>query len=175
MLEALVDHASTDTRRVFTLIVLVLAVHRVALFSRSAAGARRRLAAGEVERASGRFQRLPILYVLSFVSAVAEVWLLPVKLYAPIAALGSAIVLFAFVVRHQTMRAAGETWTLRRIGTAPKPIGVPASQLADPEVAAARAELIGVPLLHGCAVAAVASWLLMTGWMRGLRDDASAG
>jgi len=167
----LTDFATRETRLLFTVIVAVFAVRQIALILRSNRGASAHVESGATELAAERVAKLPILYVASWVGALGEVWLMPSQALAPVAALGLALLAFAALVRHQTQSAAGEGWTYRRFGDPPRPAAPPSSLIPEPDVAAIRADVVGVPLLHGAVISGLTCFVLATAWQRGLASD----
>lgn len=136
------------------------------LFVRSERNARRRLTEGASEVAREQTVKLPVVHIVWFAATLAEVWLMSRAVpHPPLLAAGGAMLVVGASLRVRDSRARGDDWTMRHFEGDEDNLGVRALQ----------AELVGVPLLHGAALAAVLGWLMMAGYARGLKrvDDDS--
>lgn len=150
----------------FSLVVLAWLALSAGLWRRSERAAAARRAAGETEGAAAASAKLPLVYLATAVSAVAEVWLLSEGLLPAHLAVGLLLIGVTASLRGADRAARAETWTLRRFGPVP-PSCLGPIEVRDAERWARRAELVGVPLLHGAVIGALVGWVLVSGWERG--------
>ncbi len=171
-------YSSLGSRLVFTLAVLAWLGLSAGLWRRSERGAAARRAAGETEGAAAASGKLPLVYLATGASAVAEVWLVSEGLLPAHLAVGLLLIGVAASLRGADWVARSATWTLRSFGpVAPARLGP--LEVRDAERWARRAELVGVPLLHGAVIGALVGWILVSGWERGrqrsLESESEAG
>jgi len=139
-----------DSRLVFTLLMVLVAVQRLWELQMSSRNRDLLLAEGAVEAGARHYPWMVALHTLLLVAAPAEVWLLdrPVIPWLAAASLGGVI--GANVVRLWVMQILGWRWTTRVLylpGTAPV-TGGPFRWLRHPNYMAVIVELAALPLVH---------------------------
>ncbi len=149
--------ATVDTRVLFTVLVGIVALERLAELRLARGHARRLLARGGVEVGAGHYPWMVALHAAFLVSCVAEVWLLDRPFLPALAAAALLVLAIASALRYRAIQALGERWTTRVIvvpGASPVTAG-PYRYLHHPNYLAVALEIAALPLVHTAWVTAL--------------------
>ena len=145
------------SRVAFTILVVMVAVQRVAELAhsrRNEAGLRAR---GAIEHAPWQVSMLTVLHGAWLVSMVAEVWLLRSSFRPGLALFAMVVFIVGQVLRLAAIRTLGDRWTVR-VMTLPTTRRVTQglySWLPHPNYLGVALEIASLPLVHGAVVTAV--------------------
>lgn len=139
-----------DSRLVFFLLVLLVALLRLAELRIAARNRRRLLAAGGFEVGQGHYPWMVALHAAWLAAAPLEVWLLGRPFLPGLAVPMLALLALATALRWWVIAALGERWTTRIVvvpGAAPV-TGGPYRFLRHPNYLAVALEMAALPLVH---------------------------
>lgn len=153
MSELVVPH----TRVLYTVLVTLVALQRVAELAVSKRNERRLRAAGAVEAGAGHYPVMVALHTAFLVSCVAEVWLLRRPFVPLLAAVALAVLVVASALRYWTLSTLGGRWSTRVLvpPNAPPVTGGPYRHLRHPNYLAVVLEVAALPLVHTAWLTAV--------------------
>jgi len=139
-----------DTRLLFTALVAVVALQRLAELRLARHNARRKLAAGGVEAGAGHYPVMIVLHTLFLVSCVAEVWLLERPFLPWLAAAMVGVLVLASALRWWVIAALGGAWTTRVIVVPGRSLVAsgPYRFVPHPNYVAVAMEVAALPLVH---------------------------
>lgn len=139
-----------DSRVLYTLLVLLVAVQRLAELRVSRRNERRLRARGAVEAGAGHYPVMVGLHAAFLVACVVEVRLLgrPFLPLLGVPALG--VLLAAQGLRYWTLATLGERWTTRVLVPPGEPLVAagPFRYLRHPNYLAVVLEILALPLVH---------------------------
>jgi methyltransferase len=140
-----------DTRLLYTVLVGLVAVQRLAELAIARRNVRRLLARGAVEVAPGHYRVMVLLHTAFLAACPLEVWLLDRPFVPALAAAMLAVLLLAAALRYWVIATLGERWTTRIVCLpgVPPVQGGPYRFLRHPNYLAVIAEIAALPLLHG--------------------------
>ena len=142
--------AGIDTRVLFTGLVALVAVQRLAELRLARRNERRKRADGGVEVGAGHYPVMVALHALFLVSCVAEVWLLDRPLVPGLAAAMVVVLALASALRWWVIRSLGGAWTTRVIVLPGRELVAsgPYRYVAHPNYLAVAMEIVALPLVH---------------------------
>lgn len=147
-----------DSRHVFTLLIVAVAVQRLAELARAKRNARALLGAGAVEFGARHYPVMVALHTAFLVAMPVEVFALD-RPFRPVLAMAMLVPLvLAGALRLWTITTLGNRWTTRVFvvpGAAPVTKG-PFRWLRHPNYLAVVVEIAALPLVHGAFVSAIA-------------------
>lgn len=148
-----------DSRLLYTLLVLLVAVQRLVELRVSKRHERSLRARGAVEAGAGHYPVMVALHTLFLVSCVAEVWLLDRPFVPWLGWTALAVLAAAQALRYWTISTLGERWTTRVLvpPAEPRIVGGPFRYLRHPNYLAVALEIAALPLVH-------AAWLTAVGF-----------
>ncbi len=144
------DVAGIDSRVLFTGLVGLVAVQRLAELRLARRNARRKLADGGVEVGAGHYPVMVALHALFLGSCVAEVWLLGRPFVPSAAAAMLGVLVAASALRWWVIRSLGGAWTTRVIVVPGRRLVAagPYRFLPHPNYLAVALEVAALPLVH---------------------------
>jgi methyltransferase len=123
----------------------------------SSRNARQAFSAGAVEVGQRHFRVMSLMHTIFFGAILAELFVFS-RLFSPILGYASlVIVILSQLLRYWAITTLGERWNVRIIvlpGVAPV-VGGPYRFLRHPNYVAVIAEILFLPLVHGCYLTAV--------------------
>lgn len=139
-----------DTRLLFTVLVALVALQRLAELAVSRRNERRLRAAGAVEAGAGHYPVMVALHTAFLVSCLAEVWLLPRPFVPALAVVALGVLAAASALRYWTLRTLGGRWSTRVLVPpgAPPVVDGPYRYLRHPNYLAVVLEIAALPLVH---------------------------
>ena len=149
--------AGIDTRVLFTGLVALVAVERLAELRLARSNERRKRAAGGVEAGAGHYPVMVTLHALFLVSSVAEVWLLGRPFVPWLAAAMVGVLVLASALRWWVISSLGGAWTTRVIVVPGRPLVAsgPYRFVPHPNYLAVAMEIAALPLVHTAYLTAV--------------------
>jgi methyltransferase len=147
-----------DSRVLYTALVLLVALQRLAELAVSRRHERRLRSRGAAEAGAGHYPWMVALHAALLVSCLAEVWLLDRPFVPALAAAALVVLVAATCLRVWTLRTLGERWTTRVLvlpGEALVTAG-PYRYLRHPNYLAVALEVAALPLVHTAWATAVA-------------------
>jgi methyltransferase len=140
-----------DSRVLYTGLVALVAVQRLAELRLAERNRARALAAGGFEAESGHYRSMVLLHGLWIAACPLEVWLLDRPFRPALAAAMLLLFALAMALRYWVIRTLGERWTTRIVVLpgAPPITGGPYRYLRHPNYLAVIVELLALPLIHG--------------------------
>lgn len=139
-----------DSRLLYTLLVALVAVQRLAELRVSRRHERALRARGAVEAGAGHYPVMVALHALFLVACAAEVWLLERPFVPWLGWPALAVLLAAQGLRYWTLSTLGERWTTRVLvppGEPPVTAG-PFRFVRHPNYLAVALEIAALPLIH---------------------------
>jgi methyltransferase len=139
-----------DTRVLFTALVGLAALQRLAELVLARRNLRRALARGGREEAPGHYRWMVLLHTLWLVAAPLEVWALGRPFVPALAAAMLGLFAAAMALRYWAIATLGDRWTTRIVvvpGETPVAAG-PYRYLRHPNYLAVIVELVALPLVH---------------------------
>ncbi|HEX4953783.1 MAG TPA: isoprenylcysteine carboxylmethyltransferase family protein [Thermoanaerobaculia bacterium] len=139
-----------DTRILFTALIVLVALQRLAELAVSKRNTARLLARGAREAGASHYPSMVALHTAFLIAAPLEVWLLSRPFVPALAALALALSLAAGVLRTWVIRTLAGRWTTRVIvlpGAEPVTSG-PYRFLRHPNYLAVVTEIAALPLIH---------------------------
>lgn len=142
--------AGLDSRLLYTGLVLLVALQRLAELALSRRHERRLRARGAVEVGAGHYPWMVALHAAFLASCLAEVWWLDRPFVPALAAIAVAVLVAATGLRVWTLRTLGERWTTRVLVLpgAALVTGGPYRFLRHPNYLAVVLEVAALPLVH---------------------------
>lgn len=139
-----------DTPLLYTALVALVAVQRLAELRVSKRNERRLRARGAVEAGAGHYPWMVALHVAFLLSCPAEVWWLGRPFFPPLAGAALAVLAGASVLRYWTLRTLGPRWSTRVLVPPGEPpvVGGPYRYLRHPNYLAVVLEIAALPLVH---------------------------
>lgn len=140
-----------DSRVVYTLVVLAVAVERLVELRISSRNTRRLMALGGVESGAEHYPWMVSLHTVLLIACPLEVWLLDRPFVPALAASMGVLLLTTMALRYWVIASLGGRWTTRVVclpGTELCTHG-PYRFLRHPNYVAVALELVALPLLHG--------------------------
>lgn len=146
-----------DSRLLYTLLVLLVAVQRLVELRVSKRHERRLRARGAVEAGAGHYPVMVALHTLFLVSCVVEVWWLGRPFVPWLGWTALAVLVAAQGLRYWTISTLGERWTTRVLvpPDEPRVAGGPFRYLRHPNYLAVALEIAALPLVHAAWLTAV--------------------
>lgn len=160
----------TDSRVLYTALVALVALGRLAELRIAERHRRTLLARGGVEAAPGHYRWMVLLHTAFLVACPLEVWLLDRPLIPGLAALALTVLVLAVALRWWVIATLGERWTTRIVCLpgVPPVTGGPYRYLRHPNYLAVIAEIAALPLVHTAWLTA-AVFSLLNGWLLRVR------
>ena len=157
-----------DTRVLYTVLVVLVALQRLAELALSRRNERRLRSRGAVEAGAGHYPWMVALHTLFLASCVAEVWWLGRPFVPALAGAALAVLLAATGLRVWTLRTLGGRWTTRVLALPDEPLvaGGPYRYLRHPNYLAVVLEVAALPLVHTAWATAVVFSALNTVLLR---------
>lgn len=146
-----------DTRVLYTLLVVLVAVGRVAELRIAARNRRDLLARGGVEVAPGHYRWMVLLHTAFLVCCPLEVWLLGRRFLPALGIPMLLLVVLATGLRYWVITTLDGRWTTRIVvlpGSSPV-TGGPYKFLRHPNYLAVITEILALPLVHTAWIAAI--------------------
>jgi len=147
----------SDSRVLYTLLILAVALERAGELLLSRRNLRKALARGGVTAGDSAYRRMALFHAAFLLACPAEVWLLhrpwrPLLGYAMLATTA-----LAMAIRYWAVRALGDHWNVRVvcIPGAPAVKAGPYRYLRHPNYLAVALELFALPLVHGAWLTAL--------------------
>jgi methyltransferase len=142
--------AGLDSRLLYTGLVLLVALQRLAELALSRRHERRLRERGAIEVGAGHYPWMVALHAAFLASCLAEVWWLKRPFVPALAAIAIAALLAATGLRAWTLRTLGERWTTRVLVLPGKALvaGGPYRFLRHPNYLAVVLEVAALPLVH---------------------------
>lgn len=150
------------TRVAFTLLVLLVAIQRLAELAHSRRNEARLRARGAVEHARWQVGMLAVLHGAWLVSMVAEVWVFARYFPTALTLLAAIVFIAGQLLRLTAIQTLGERWTVG-VFTLPATPRVRAglySRLPHPNYIGVALEIASLPLIHGAIGTAFAFTVL---------------
>ncbi len=146
-----------DSRFLYTLLVLLVAVQRLLELRVSRRHERSLRARGAVEVGAGHYPVMVALHTLFLVSCAAEVWWLGRPFVPWLGWTALAVLVAAQGLRYWTISTLGERWTTRVLVPPGEPLvaGGPFRYLRHPNYLAVALEIAALPLVHAAWLTAV--------------------
>lgn len=147
-----------DTRVLYTVLVLLVALQRLAELALSRRHERRLRSRGAVEVGAGHYPWMVALHAAFLASCLAEVWWLARPFVPVLAAIALAVLVAATGLRIWTLRTLGGLWTTRVLVLpgAALVTGGPYRYLRHPNYLAVVLEVAALPLVHTAWATALA-------------------
>lgn len=148
----------------YTMLVALVAIQRLAELARSRRNENRLRARGAIEHAPWQVPMLAALHGGWLVACLVEVWVLRPPYHPWLAALAMGFFLIGQLLRLAAMRALGDRWTVGVL-TLPATRRVSRgfySWLPHPNYIGVALEMASLPLVHGAVLTAVAFSMLNT-------------
>jgi methyltransferase len=147
-----------DTRVLFTALVVLVALQRLAELVLSRRNERRLRARGAVEAGAGHYAWMVALHAVFLASCVAEPWWLGRPFVPALAGAALPVLLAATGLRIWTLRTLGGRWTTRVLVLpgAALVTGGPYRLLRHPNYLAVVLEVAALPLVHTAWATALA-------------------
>jgi methyltransferase len=147
-----------DTRVLYTVLVVLVALQRLAELALSRRHERRLRSRGAVEVGAGHYPWMVALHAAFLASCLAEVWLLARPFVPALAAIALAVLVAATALRIWTLRTLGGRWTTRVLVLpgAALVTGGPYRHLRHPNYLAVVLEVAALPLVHTAWATALA-------------------
>ena len=142
--------AGIDTRVLFTGLVALVAVERLAELRLARRNERRKRADGGLEVGTGHYPVMVTLHTLFLVSCVAEVWLLDRPFVPWLAAAMVGVLALASALRWWVISSLGGAWTTRVIVVPGRRLVAsgPYRFVPHPNYLAVAMEIVALPLVH---------------------------
>lgn len=159
-----------DSRVLFSGLVLLVAVLRLAELRLSRRNRRRLLARGAREVGGGHYPLMVALHTAFLIAAPLEVWLLGRPIVAPLAAAAAVLLAAGMALRWWVISTLGERWTTRVLvlpGAPPVTAG-PFRYLRHPNYLGVALEMAALPLVHTAWLTALL-FSLANGWLLAVR------
>lgn len=146
-----------DSRLLYTLLVLLVAVQRLVELAVSKRHERSLRARGAAEAGAGHYPVMVALHTLFLLSCVVEVWWLDRPFVPWLGWTALAVLVAAQGLRYWTISTLGERWTTRVLVPPGEPLvaGGPFRYLRHPNYLAVALEIAALPLVHGAWLTAV--------------------
>lgn len=146
-----------DTRVLYTALVVLVALQRLAELALSRRNERRLRSRGAVEAGAGHYPWMVALHAAFLASCVAEPWWLGRPFVPALAGAALAVLLAATGLRVWTLRTLGGRWTTRVLVLPGEPLvaGGPYRYLRHPNYLAVVLEMAALPLVHAAWATAV--------------------
>ncbi|HLE85763.1 MAG TPA: isoprenylcysteine carboxylmethyltransferase family protein [Thermoanaerobaculia bacterium] len=147
-----------DTRVIYTALVGLVALQRLAELALSRRHERRLRSRGAVEVGDGHYPWMVALHAAFLVSCLAEVWWLARPFVPALAAIALAVLVAATGLRIWTLRTLGGRWTTRVLVLPGEALvtGGPYRHLRHPNYLAVVLEVAALPLVHTAWATALA-------------------
>jgi methyltransferase len=147
-----------DTRVLYTVLVVLVALQRLAELALSRRHERRLRSRGAVEVGSGHYPWMVALHAAFLASCLAEVWWLDRPFVPALAAIALAVLVAATALRVWSLRTLGGRWTTRVLVLpgAALVAGGPYRFLRHPNYLAVVLEMAALPLVHAAWATALA-------------------
>jgi methyltransferase len=147
-----------DTRVLYTVLVVLVALQRLAELAVSRRHERRLRVRGAVEVGGGHYPWMVALHAAFLASCLAEVWWLDRPFVPALAAIAVAVLLAATGLRAWTLRTLGGRWTTRVLVLPGEALvaGGPYRHLRHPNYLAVVLEVAALPLVHTAWATALA-------------------
>lgn len=154
----MLDAGVPVTRLVYSGLVVLVALQRLAELAVSRRNEARLRARGAVEEGAGHYPVMVALHTAFLAACVAEVWLLPRPFVPALAAAALAVLVAASALRAWTLATLGGRWTTRVLVLPDEePVtGGPFRHLRHPNYLAVALEVAALPLVHTAWVTALA-------------------
>lgn len=152
---------ATDTRTIYTGLVLAVALVRLAELGLARRNFARCLARGGIEAGAGHYPWMVAVHVAWLAGCVLEVWLLGRPFRPALAAVALALLAGAMALRWWVIATLGDRWTTRIVCLpgAELVTGGPYRWLRHPNYLAVIVEIAALPLVHGAWITALAGSL----------------
>lgn len=163
----------SDTRALYTLLVVFIAAGRLVELRIAERNRRRLLAQGAVEAAPGHYRWMVLLHTAFLVACPLEVWLLERPFLPGLAAVALVVLVLAAALRWWVIAVLGGRegrWTTRILCLpgVPPITGGPYRFLRHPNYLAVIAEIAALPLVHTAWLTA-AVFSLLNAWLLRVR------
>lgn len=147
-----------DTRILFTLLIVAVALVRLGELALSRRHQRRLLARGAREVGRGHYPWMVALHAGWLAAAPAEVWLLDRPFVPQLGAVAGALLIGSMALRWWAIATLGERWTVRVLVVpgAPLVASGPYRLLRHPNYLAVAVEVFALPMIHSAWWTAVA-------------------
>lgn len=160
----------SDTRALYTLLVVLVAAGRLVELRIAERNRRRLLARGAVEAAPGHYRWMVLLHIAFLIACPLEVWLLDRSFLPGLAAVALVVLVLAATLRWWVISSLEGRWTTRILclpGVSPV-TGGPYRFLRHPNYLAVIAEIAALPLVHTAWLTA-AVFSLLNAWLLRVR------
>lgn len=146
-----------STAWLYTGLVGLVALERLAELRLAARNAARAFAQGGIERGQRHYKVMQALHTAFLVACPAEVWLLHRPFQPVLAAAMLAVLVGTMGLRYWAIHTLGERWNTRVIAVPglPAVTGGPYRWVRHPNYVAVILELAALPLLHGAWLTAL--------------------
>ncbi|MEM6783475.1 MAG: isoprenylcysteine carboxylmethyltransferase family protein [Bacteroidota bacterium] len=158
------------TQLLFTLIVLAIAVQRIAEVRLSKRHEAKLRAEGGREVSHAHFRWMQVLHTSWFFAMLAEVWLFDRPFSPWLFSVALVVTLVGQTLRYAAIRTLGDRWTVTIwvLPAAPPVTGGIYRYVRHPNYLGVILELAAVPLLHTAWTTALV-WSLLNAWMLRVR------
>jgi methyltransferase len=158
--------ADLDTRWIYTLVILLVVVQRLAELALAKRNAAKLLARGGIEVGETHYPWMVLLHAGFLISCLAEVWLFDRPFVPALAIVAATLLILATAVRFMTIRTLGDRWTTRVIYVPGERVITegPFRFFRHPNYAAVMIETMALPLLHTAWVTAL-TFTLLNAWL----------
>ncbi len=146
-----------DSRALYLLLIVLVAVQRLAELALSKRNLAHALAAGGKEVESGHYPVMVALHTAFLIACPVEVYALDRPFVAVLGIVCGIVLLFATGLRYWAIGTLGHRWNTRIVVVpgAPPVVGGPFRFLRHPNYLAVILEIAFLPLLHGAWITAV--------------------
>ena len=155
-----------DTRWLYTGLVLLMAVERLAELVVAGRHQRWLVAQGAVEIGRGHYPWMVLQHVLFLISCLVEVWWLGRPFYPALAATMGIVLVLSMLLRYWVIATLGRRWTTRIFCLPGEPVitSGPYRYLRHPNYLAVVGEILALPLIHTAWLTALV-FSLTNGWL----------
>lgn len=157
-----------STQWLFLILVILIAIQRLAELRRSRRNELRILAQGGQEHAPGQFTVMRVMHIAWFLALLAEVFVLHQFFRPELALIAAFLFISGQILRYAAIQTLGERWTVRVMtlpGAEPVNRGI-YRFIRHPNYLGVALEIAAVPLLHSAYLTAfffsIANALLLT-------------